>query len=119
MSSDNITTFNIKINFNNEINGYILDVSNNKLDTLYITYIIDFVISNYQLYNIKYVNISHNNFELNSTLGLNLLDKILYCYTNLHIGINASHGLQLKNNDKKHVFSEEEKQLFKNKGVFV
>ena len=114
-----LNTVYIKIEFNNEINGYIFDISNSRLDTRLTISVLDFVILNYQRYNIKHVNISNNNFELKSSLGLELLNKILYCYTTLHIGINASNGLQQDDNVENYNFLEEEKAFMNNYGVYI
>ena len=105
MSSTNAMLVHIRINFNEELNGYVLDVSNNGFNTQQIIEVIDFVISNHQLYNIQHVNVSYNYFELKSHLGRLLLDKILYCCSNLHIGINASHGLQQNDDVPNYIFT--------------
>ena len=120
MSAANNLTVHIKIDFNNEINGYILDISNSELNTQLISSVLDFVILNYRTFNIRYVNISHNNFEFKSENGLKLLDKILYCYRILHIGIDASYGLQhFDDNIPNYIFTENEKVLLNNNGVII
>ena len=113
-----ITYFKIDYNYNDNLDGYILDASNNHLNNHYINQILDFVIANHQLHNIKHVNISYNDFEFQSEIGHVILNKILYCYLQLHIGINASHGLNLPEHEQYNI-SEAERNLWKAYNIYI
>ena len=115
---DNTNIAQFKIDYNDFLQGYILDVSHNNLSIQQVEEIIDFVIVNYQTYNIKHVDISYNNFEFQSNQGLRLLNKILFCYQLLHIGINASNGLAPVYNEQ-YKFTEAEKRLYQDNGIII